>query len=132
MTMRAGHCTDCGKLLWRTAEAQKNWNNVAAGTVFLLWPLPESTYAMFRDGGGDIAKGIAYCEACLPQGGHGPLGAGMTYAGFERAHDRYQAWYHPERREVYATWLKDQLWLEEKDIEQLLKYWDQDREGVHA
>jgi hypothetical protein len=55
---RAGCCTDCGHVIWRTVEHPKLGRTI-------LWPDPASLYAQAWTTNGP-AVGIAYCPGCCP------------------------------------------------------------------
>ena len=132
MTVKAGHCTGCGTLIWRSAIAQKDWGDTKAGQLYLLWPDPASRYAIFRNGENHWMVGIAYCQACLPPlGQDGPF-EGKPLIGTEAALERYTDWFQPARREFYQAWLVDQLFLEPGTVESLLAQWDQDRLSYYS
>lgn len=134
--IKAGMCTKCGTPVWRTAVAQKDHDGTKAGTVFLLWPMPQSVYARVQTPTG-YAPGIAYCVTCAP-----PLGSafegtqgvppGSPIIGYETAHGRYAAWYAPEKAPFYQAWLHDHLMLEPTEIASLLTLWQHDRGPAHA
>ena len=130
--IRAGTCTACGQVVWRSAQSSKDWNAVPAGTTYLLWPRPDSLYAQVETETG-WAPGIAYCARCAPPVGTPFLEtalAGRPILRYEKAGDRYAAWYAEEKRSFYAAWLTDQLWLEPAEVVALLHTWDEDRREI--
>ena len=130
MAIKAGHCTGCNNLVWRVAVAQKDWGDTKAGETYILWPLPESLYAVLQDGDDNQMVGIAYCPACAPSvGTDGPF-PDHPVLRYERALERYENWYTPGREKFYRAWLQDQLFLEPAMIETLMTQWEQDRHGT--
>jgi hypothetical protein len=126
--VRSGHCSDCQRLVWRTAIAQRDTpDGTKAGEVFLLWPRPESLYAKVRTPEG-FAPGIAYCPECAPQIGQpGPVFDGAPVIGYETAYGRYTAWYADEKREFWQAWLHDHLSLTGSEVSAYLDQWEKDR-----
>lgn len=132
--LRAGYCTACGTLCWRTAVAQKDHDGTKAGEVFLLWPKPDSCYAKVETETG-YAPGVAYCARCAPPVG-GVCAEQVLFQrpilGYEKALERYSAWYTPEKEEFYRAWLHDHLYLEPAAIETLMIQWHHDQGASHA
>jgi len=123
---KAGHCTGCGQLIWRTATAARDNGAVTAGQSFLLWPKPDSLYAQLQTDTGH-APGVAYCRQCAPAPGEFALeGYGATIR-LEGAHERYASWYAPERETFYRAWLQDALSLEPNQVNDLMSTWHEDR-----
>jgi hypothetical protein len=123
----AGHCTLCGKLIWRTAELQREAWGLKPGHTFLLWPEPASLYAVLAVPTG-FAPGIAYCRGCAPPLlSPGPALDGAPIQLYETAYDRYTDWYTDRRGEFWRAWLADALYLEDAAIKRLMTIWEMDR-----
>lgn len=126
--VRAGHCTACGELIWRSAVAARDdrRQGIKAGDKHILWPRPDSVYAVLETATG-TAPGIAYHAACAP-----PIGA-IAIEGFgpvlryEGARDRYHAWFTTEWGEARRLWLHDALSLAPHQVNALMKQWHLDR-----
>jgi hypothetical protein len=122
----AGHCTACGRLIWRTATAARDRDGVRAGQLFLLWPLPESVYARLATDTGS-APGVAFCLSCIPRLGERALEGFGPVMGLDTAHSRYSDWFSEGRDIFYRAWLSEVLSLEPLQIEVLMAQWAQDR-----
>lgn len=123
---RAGHCTACGKLIWRAAlAARDNGPNIRGGQQFILWPDPTSVYARLETETGH-APGIAFCAEHKPAAGDHVLAGFGPVVGLDTAHQRYAAWYNTSREHFYRAWLRDALTLEPAPIEAIIAQWKAD------
>lgn len=125
MTVKGGHCTGCGALVWRTVVQQRDLNGATSGQVLLLWPRPESLYSQEWTPTGHTV-GIAWCPACAPDLGQ-PGATGEAVIGYETARDRYAVWFTDETREYLRAHLVDQVGLDEAERDRVLAQWDADR-----
>lgn len=123
----SGHCTACGKLIWRSATLQRGAWGLEPGHRFILWPRPDSVYARVETPSGH-APGIAYCRDCAPPiGTPGPVKGLGVIIGYDASYERYQNWFADERGAFWRTWLADAVFLEQAEIDRLLATWEQDR-----
>lgn len=125
---KAGHCTGCGQLIWRTATAARDNGTIQAGQEFLLWPRPDSLYARLETSSGH-APGVAFCRSCAPETGESAVEGFGPVIRLERAHERYASWYAPERETFYRAWLQDALSLEPSQVNEIIAEWHADRRG---
>jgi hypothetical protein len=125
---RAGHCTACGALVWRTAVAAREdkSSGIRAGQMFILWPNPTSMYARVETPTGE-APGIAFCAKCAPPIGDPALVDLGPVLRYETARGRYAAWYADDRETFYRAWLRDALSLKAAQIKALIQQWNADR-----
>jgi hypothetical protein len=130
VTVRAGHCTDCGRLIWRAATAARDdlRSGIKAGTQYILWPDPTSLYARLETSTG-YAPGVAFCRQCAPEPGTHVLDGFGPVICLESAHERYAAWYTENWGAVRRAWLRDALSLEPAQIDALMGEWNADRRG---
>jgi len=124
----AGRCTGCGQSVWRTATAARDNGAIQANQEFILWPRPDSLYAVVETPTGH-APGIAFCRSCAPAPGEAALeGYGATLR-LEGAKERYAAWYDAARETFYRSWLIDALSLEPQQVNDIIAEWHADRRG---
>ena len=136
MTPRAGHCSACGRAIWRglTRPDTREW--------VPLFPDPTSLYALLDTAEG-LVVGLGYCAGCAPAlGSPGPTSVTRdgrplgpsTVVRLDPAPARYDYWYSPR----YGQWLKD--WTRELAIDTrtaaetfapLVAQWQTDTEAVH-
>jgi len=130
MNVRAGHCTDCGKLIWSAAKAARDdvRSGIHAGQQFILWPRPDSLYAQLETPSG-YAPGIAFCRTCAPAPGDVVLREFGPVLKLESAKERYAAWFTEQWGAVRRAWLRDALSLEPEQIDSIMNEWSQDRRG---
>ena len=127
----AGHCCDCGEVIWRTVE------HPTLGRT-ILWPDPSSVYAkVWSDIG--VAVGIGYCADCCPnlgtdahpgirvesRVGKAPVQrhACSVVIGHETAARRYAYWYTPGYGEWLRAWLAQECRLPEAEVAQKMDQW---------
>lgn len=128
-----GHCTKCGTAVWRFAKAQRDIKSqgVKAGTMYPLWPKPDSVYVRVKTPTGS-APGIAYCTTCVPAIGDpiNVLCADFAYDAevieIQTAADRYKNWYTPRKFTFYSAWLKDAMSYDEYTVKKIMKLWESD------
>ena len=126
--MQAGHCTGCHKLTWKVEMDPKG------GGELLLWPLPDSRYALIRHEGKDslgqrsvsmLASGISYCATCVPVPTVVP--GGIEVVEMEPAKERYANWYTPKHGEWLRAHARDYLKMDEQAMTALMGQWERDR-----
>lgn len=123
---RAGHCTDCGKLIWRYATASRdNGPAIRAGQRFILWPEPSSAYARLETENG-YAAGVAFCGEHVPALGENVLYGYGPVIAIESARERYHDRFEPVKELFLRAWLRDALILEPAEIETLVNQWKVD------
>jgi hypothetical protein len=127
--LHAGYCTGCDKPVWARAWAQREEpsQRIKAGQEFILWPRPDSVYAVLETSTGE-APGIAFCPECAPALGTPDIVEGLgPVMRLEGAKDRYVDWFAANRELFLRTWLKDALNYEPGFIEFVMDNWHQDR-----
>ena len=130
MTLKSGHCSECGIPVWRTVTAQREKDGSRAGEEILLWPMPTSCYVVARVSPDNIVPGLAYCQECAPRFGTivaiSPTMIGVVEK-VEPALERYKAWYEPERELFYRAWLNDHIGCTEPEINAHIDQWHHDQ-----
>lgn len=112
--IRAGHCTACGTLNWRTVQ------HPTSDETIILWPAPTTVYATQRtliDGAEVRTKGIDFCGTCAP-----------TDVEMESAPLRYRYWYSEGYRVWLHAWLHDFAKLTDETRDAVMRQWQQDRD----
>ena len=126
MTLHAGHCVSCDRLVWRTATHGRT------GKEDITYPMPESVYAIVQIRPGTVSPGIPYCPACKPPvGSVGPELPGAagptTIVDFDTAASRYCERYTDRWGIGFKAWLQDYMELPDHERDALVEQWEQDR-----
>lgn len=142
MPMRSGCCTACGAEVWKTVAHPKT------GERILLWPRPSSRYATIEAADGSTVRGVAYCGTCGPEPYDAPppgitvsvwadgtrqaqIPVALTHVtGYDRAMDRYAAWYSPAHGEFLQAWLRDHVNIDilgSGTLTKIMAEWNDDR-----
>src|SRR5690349_8596990 len=79
MTIRAGHCTDCGVATWRFLA------HPVSGETHPLWPLPSTRHI----------NAVEYCAACQPEAEH--------------LHRRLQRWKTEDHGVFLRAWVAEEF-----------------------
>ena len=122
--MKAGHCTTCDTLIWRTATHRRTEQ------VEIIYPRPESVYARVTTSGG-VTRGIGYCALHAPPPGITILGLGVVEA-VETAPARYHRWYAPAFGTYLKAWLRDHMELLDHEVDALMAQWAADRQAAEV